>query len=108
EADVKDAQGTVHHGLLETLVIVETESIDPATGHLPLSAESFASWGEDVDVRSFQRSIASDVMTVVAFDGSVRASQKGQTDEIWRLELEAAAKNFEGFITPRLGRVDSE
>jgi hypothetical protein len=106
ETDVEDAQGTVYHGLLESLVLVETKSLDPAISHLPLSAESFASWGEDVDVRSFLRSITDDVMTVISYDGSVTTSRKGQAaEEIWR---EAVAEDIEEFITPRLGRVKPE
>jgi hypothetical protein len=106
EADVTDAQGTVHHGLLESLVIVETRSLDTATRYLPFNAEAFASWGDDVDVRSFLRSIADDVMTVINFDGSVASSRKIEiAEEPWR---EEAAEDLEGFITSRLGQVKPE
>jgi Protein of unknown function (DUF3039) len=106
EADVTDSQGTVHHGLVESLVVVETRSLVAATRHLPLSAESFASWKGNVDVRSFLRSIADDVMTVISCDGSVGTSRKVELmDETWREEV---AKDLKGFIAPRLGRVKSK
>jgi len=88
---------------------VETKSLNAATRHLPLSAESFASWGEDVDARTFLRSIADDVMTVIGFDGSAMTVPKGLVaEEAWRRTLKAVAEDLEGFITPRLGRVKPE
>lgn len=57
KADIADAQGTVHHGLPESLVVVETESLDPATRHLPFSAESFAAWSVFTFRRQSHRSL---------------------------------------------------
>jgi hypothetical protein len=104
EADLKDSQGTVHHGLVESLVVMETKYLAPAKGHLPLSAESFAAWKDDVDVRSFLRSISDDVSTFIDPYGNVAMTREGKlTEADWRDDLRAVAENLEGFATPRLG-----
>jgi hypothetical protein len=109
ETDLEDDQGTVYHGILESLVVIETKSLDPAKSHLPLSAESFATWGDDVDVRSFLRSISDDVSTVISPDGTVTTSREGKfAEEGWRDDVKAVAENLEGFVTPRLGGPRSE
>jgi hypothetical protein len=88
---------------------MEIESLDSAYRYLPLSAESFATWGDDVDVRSFLRSISDDVSTVISYDGSVSKSRKGKSTEGgWRQDLKAVAKDLEGFIAPRLGSMKSD
>jgi hypothetical protein len=109
EVDVRDGQGTVHHGLLESLVVMEIESLASAYRYLPFSAESFAAWGDDVDVRSFLRSISDDVSTVISYDGSVSKSRKGKSAEGgWQQSLKAVAKDLEGFMAPRLGSMKSD
>jgi hypothetical protein len=109
EADVQDNQGTVHHGLLESLVVMEIESLDSACRYLPLSAEPFASWGDDVDVRSFLRAISDDVSTVIGYDGSISEPRKGKfADAAWHRNLKAVAEDLEGFIAPRLGSMEPD
>lgn len=103
EADVEVSQGTIYHGLIESLVVMETKSLDPALSHLPLSAEPFSAWGDDVDVRTFLRSISDDASTVIDPDGTVRTSREGKfTEEGWGDDLKAVAEDLEGFVTPRL------
>jgi hypothetical protein len=107
-ADVEDPQGTVHRGLLESLVLVDMEPLGLATDHLPLSPEPFAAWDDNVDMFSFLHAITADVMTVIGYDGTVTTSRKGQHQEMLQRALEAVAEDLDGFAAPKLGRVKSE